>query len=148
MSSRQNGNSGLTSILANGSLDPRADEEFGDELMEEGYTLVWIGRQFDVPKARGLMRVYPPLARNNDDSPIAGIPNDPLIQLTACDRADVQNRLARITWLRDTIVSDVSDTNFRIKLPQIGVDDPRENSIGKRHCFQDLTHEWLTLLCQ
>ncbi|MDX2266857.1 MAG: alpha/beta hydrolase domain-containing protein [Bryobacter sp.] len=31
-------------------------------LMEQGYTLVWVGWQFDVPKDAKLLRVYPPVA--------------------------------------------------------------------------------------
>jgi hypothetical protein len=36
---------------------------FGDAfLMEKGYTLVWVGWQWDVPQEASLLRVYPPLA--------------------------------------------------------------------------------------
>lgn len=37
---------------------------FGDLLlMEKGFTLVWVGWQWDVPLSPGLLRVYPPLAQ-------------------------------------------------------------------------------------
>ncbi len=37
-------------MYGRGSTDPRADEDFGDgSLLEQGYTLVWVGWQWDVP---------------------------------------------------------------------------------------------------
>lgn len=46
-----------------GSLDPRSAREFGDGfLLEQGYTLVWLGWQFDVPHQPDLMRLYAPVA--------------------------------------------------------------------------------------
>jgi hypothetical protein len=45
-----------------GSLDPRKPEEFGDGfLLEQGYTLLWVGWQFDMPDTPGLVRLYPPV---------------------------------------------------------------------------------------
>ena len=42
--------------------DPKA---YGDAwLMEQGYTLVWVGWQWDVPQTPTNLRVYPPLAEN------------------------------------------------------------------------------------
>ncbi len=46
-----------------GSLDPRSAREFGDGfLLEQGYTLVWLGWQFDVPHEPNLLRLYAPVA--------------------------------------------------------------------------------------
>jgi hypothetical protein len=46
---------------AAGSLDPRKEEDFGDGLlMEQGYTLVWVGWQADVPDEKELLRLYAP----------------------------------------------------------------------------------------
>jgi Alpha/beta hydrolase domain len=51
---------------AAGSLDPRTQEQFGDNfLLEQGYTLVWIGWQFDVPRRDGLMRLTSPIATDH-----------------------------------------------------------------------------------
>lgn len=48
---------------AAGSLDPARAEEFGDlRLLEQGYTLAWIGWQWDVPRKDGLLRLHPPAA--------------------------------------------------------------------------------------
>lgn len=49
--------------VGTGSRNPVTAEEFGDGfLFERGYTLVWVGWQFDVPRNADLMRVYPPVA--------------------------------------------------------------------------------------
>ncbi len=47
---------------ARGSLDPRTEEEFGDAwLLDQGYTLAWIGWQWDVPPDNPrLLRAYVP----------------------------------------------------------------------------------------
>src|SRR5688572_1074814 len=58
---------------ATGSLDPREEREFGDGfLLERGYTLVWLGWQFDVPDQPELMRLYSPVATQNGQ-PITGV---------------------------------------------------------------------------
>src|SRR5262249_49800290 len=60
------GRKGMLSMfnLASGSLDPRTEKEIGDGfLMEQGYTLVWLGWQFDVPREDGLMRLYTPVLK-------------------------------------------------------------------------------------
>ena len=46
------------------SLDPSTAAHFGDGLLlERGYTLLWLGWQFDVPAGADLMRVYPPVIK-------------------------------------------------------------------------------------
>lgn len=51
---------------ATGSPDPRTAAQFGDGfLMEQGYTLVWVGWQFDVPRREGLLRLYTPIATDH-----------------------------------------------------------------------------------
>jgi hypothetical protein len=109
------------------SLDPRSEAEFGDEfLLERGFTLVWLGWQFDVPRQPGLMRLYAPVA-HKDGQPITGLvranfvpdekilshsladrnhiaypvldPNDPTIQLTVRERSDGAPRvIPRSQW--------------------------------------------------
>ncbi|PYU20914.1 MAG: hypothetical protein DMG30_19260 [Acidobacteria bacterium] len=57
---------------AKGSQDPATEEEFGDGLlMREGYTLVSVGWEFDVPKKRGLVLIDAPVASANG-KPITG----------------------------------------------------------------------------
>ena len=48
-------------------------EQFGDGfLMKQGFTLLWVGWQFDPPQRPGLVRVYPPTATDNG-RPIRGL---------------------------------------------------------------------------
>ncbi len=59
--------------LAAGSTDPKTPAEFGDNfLLEQGYTLVWIGWEFDVPPSAKLLHLYAPIATNNGQ-PIYGL---------------------------------------------------------------------------
>jgi len=58
---------------ATGSLDPATDAEMGDGfLMKQGFTLLWVGWQFDPPQRPGLVRVYPPVATDGG-KPIRGL---------------------------------------------------------------------------
>jgi hypothetical protein len=48
---------------AAGSLDPTSEAEFGDgALMREGFTLLWMGWQWDVPERPGVLRMEMPIA--------------------------------------------------------------------------------------
>src|SRR5437867_5644133 len=48
---------------AAGSLYPSSSAEMGDGfLMKQGFTLLWVGWQFDPPRRPGLVRLYPPIA--------------------------------------------------------------------------------------
>ena len=58
---------------AAGSLDPTTDAQMGDGfLMTQGFTLLWVGWQFDPPQREGLVRVFAPIATDNG-KPITGI---------------------------------------------------------------------------
>lgn len=58
---------------ATGSLDPVSAEHFGDGfLLRQGFTLLWVGWQFDPPQREGLVRVYTPTATDNG-RPIRGV---------------------------------------------------------------------------
>ena len=95
-----------------GGLDPRKPEDFGDAfLLEQGYTLVWLGWQSDMPDTPGLVRLYPPVVegiqglvraefivdkrtdrqsvadRNHKPYPVLN-PNDKGLQLTVRDRVE------------------------------------------------------------
>ncbi len=119
------GRKGMLSMYnrASGSLDPRAPVEFGDGfLMEQGYTLVWLGWQFDVPREEHLMRLYTPVVqgvtglvraeivtdqkevshsladRNHIAYPVLH-PDDPQLTLTVRDQADGPRRtVPRRQW--------------------------------------------------
>ena len=69
------GRKGMLSFfnLASGSLDPKGERHFGDGfLMSEGYTLLWLGWQFDPPETPGLLRLRTPVATAGG-SPIRGL---------------------------------------------------------------------------
>jgi hypothetical protein len=75
---------------AAGSLDPRAPEQFGDDfLLEHGFTLAWLGWQFDVPQREGLMRLSAPVARDGD-RPITGLVRSEFV----LDRKETSHSLA------------------------------------------------------
>ena len=70
------GNKGLLGFfnLGTNSLDPQAPGDFGDGfLMDQGFTLLWVGWQFDAPNRDGMMRVYVPPAREANGHPIQGL---------------------------------------------------------------------------
>jgi hypothetical protein len=51
----------MFNLADGGGNDPQTAEAIGDGfLMEQGYSLVWLGWQFDVPEQPGLMRLYAP----------------------------------------------------------------------------------------
>src|SRR6516165_887994 len=72
------GNRGGKSILptfqkAAGSPDPTTDSEFGDgALMRQGFVLLWMGWQWDVPERAGTMRMQMPIATDGG-RPITGL---------------------------------------------------------------------------
>ena len=60
--------------FAQGAPDPQTTQQFGDGfLLEQGFTLMWIGWQFDVPLRDGLVRVYAPIAKEADGRAITGL---------------------------------------------------------------------------
>src|SRR5262249_15963608 len=49
-----------------GSLDPTTEADFGDgALMRQGFTLLWMGWQWDVPERPGTLRMEMPIATEN-----------------------------------------------------------------------------------
>ncbi|MEM7352900.1 MAG: alpha/beta hydrolase domain-containing protein [Acidobacteriota bacterium] len=59
------GGKGMLTLLnrARGSLDPTEAEHFGDGfLLRQGFTLVWLGWQFDTRDQPGLLRLHAPVA--------------------------------------------------------------------------------------
>ena len=49
-----------------GSLDPQTEGEMGDGLLlRNGFTLLWLGWQFDPPDRDGLVRLHTPVATDN-----------------------------------------------------------------------------------
>jgi hypothetical protein len=57
----------VTGFARGGSIDPQSDADLGDRfLLERGFTLVWVGWEFDVRRQNGLMGITVPSAQNID----------------------------------------------------------------------------------
>jgi Alpha/beta hydrolase domain len=77
---------------AAGSLNPTTEQEMGDGfLMRQGFTLLWVGWQFDVAQREGLVRVYPPVATDNG-KPITGIVRSEVIVAQVAFDASLADR--------------------------------------------------------
>ena len=64
---------GLNGFNRGGSPDPATENDLGDRfLMRFGYTLVWVGWEFDVPDRPLAMRIHVPVARERGKS-ITGV---------------------------------------------------------------------------
>ncbi|MBT8398358.1 MAG: hypothetical protein KJN92_15395, partial [Gemmatimonadetes bacterium] len=62
---------------ASRSTDPVTEEDFGDGLLlEEGFTIIWLGWQWDVPESDGLLKLHVPVAR---------LPGEPIEGLVRAD---------------------------------------------------------------
>ena len=91
------GNRGGKSLLQNfqkaaGSPDPATDAEFGDgALMRQGFTLLWMGWQWDVPERPGTMRMEMPIATENG-KPITGLVRGNFILNERANTASVADR--------------------------------------------------------
>jgi alpha/beta hydrolase family protein len=117
------GNKGMLAMFnrATASLNPKMPADFGDNfLLERGYTLIWLGWQFDVPRTEGLMRLYTPIARNGD-RPITGLVRSEIL----VDKKEFSRSLA--------------DRNTHIPYPMADPNDPtltltvRDRNDGPRH---------------
>jgi hypothetical protein len=65
---------GFFNLASANSLEPQNAADFGDGfLMEQGFTLLWVGWQFDVAGRDGLLRVYVPSARETNGQGIQGL---------------------------------------------------------------------------
>src|SRR6476620_10496560 len=91
------GNRGGKSMIvtfqkATGSPDPTTEAEFGDgALMRQGFTLLWMGWQWDVPERPGTMRMEMPIATENG-KPITGIVRGNFILNERANTASVADR--------------------------------------------------------
>ena len=62
------GNKGLLGVFSRGgrSADPKTEADFGDAyLLKQGYTLVMVGWQFDIPAGKGAVGFNAPIATDN-----------------------------------------------------------------------------------
>jgi hypothetical protein len=91
------GNRGGKSMLstfqkAAASADPTTEAEFGDgALMRQGFALLWMGWQWDVPDRPGVMRMEMPIATDNG-RPITGLVRGNFILSERAATASVADR--------------------------------------------------------
>ncbi len=109
------GGKGLLNMfdLAQGSHGPAARRPNSaiSFLLEQGYTLVWIGWEFDVPPSEKLLHLYAPIATNNGQ-PIVG--------------------MVRSEWEGDQLVNTIPlGDRVQIGYPVVDANDP-ENRIFVR----------------
>ena len=89
--------------MAEGSLAPTTEAHFGDGfLMRHGFTLLWLGWQWDVPDDDPLrMRMHPPIAANPDGSAIAGLVRADFVVRSAADHHSLADRNHRPYQVQD-----------------------------------------------
>jgi hypothetical protein len=76
-----------------GGLDPTTKEQFGDGfLLDRGFTLLWVGWQFDPPMREGLVRVFAPIAREPDGRPIHGVVRSDFVVTETSRQASLADR--------------------------------------------------------
>jgi Alpha/beta hydrolase domain len=116
------GSKGLLATVegAKGSADPSTRDEFGDGfLLTRGYTVAWLGWQWDVRDEAGLMRLYAPIAHAADGSSIKGLA-----------RADWTPAEHRDEWpLAHVIAGNIGGTGYPVADPAA-----RENVLTVRDC--------------
>jgi hypothetical protein len=79
--------------FAAGGVDPQTAEQFGDLfLLEHGFTLLWVGWQFDVPVREGLVRVLAPIAREADGRAITGLVRSDFVVIERATEASLADR--------------------------------------------------------
>ena len=104
---------------AAGSRDPQTAEEMGDGfLLENGFSLLWLGWQFDVPVRDGQMRLHTPVAAD-DGNPITGlVRSEVIVNQRAYDRSLAD---------RNHMAYPVADPNDPANVMTVrdGVDQPR-----------------------
>lgn len=89
------GGKGMVGFFDNGGggIDPKSAADLGDGfLMEQGFTLLWVGWQFDVPMREGVMRVYVPVAREADGRPIQGLVRSDFVPAAKVYEASLSDR--------------------------------------------------------
>jgi hypothetical protein len=79
--------------FATGSLNPASAAEYGDGfLLDQGFTLLWVGWQFDPPMREGLVRVFAPIARGADGGAIQGLVRSDFVVIETAKQASLADR--------------------------------------------------------
>jgi hypothetical protein len=89
------GGKGMVSFFnrGTGGVDPSTAAQFGDGfLLDRGFTLLWVGWQFDPPMREGLVRVFAPIAREPDGRPIQGLVRSDFVVVETSRQASLADR--------------------------------------------------------
>lgn len=80
------------------SANPSTADDFGDRfLLDRGFTLVWLGWQFDVRQQAGMLRAYVPLA-SNGAQPITGLVRSEFVPSTRVGTMPLSDRGTHIAY--------------------------------------------------
>ena len=103
--------------FAHGSADPKTEPDFGDGfLLRQGFTLVWIGWEFDVPESPDMLRLNSPVA-TEQGRPITGLVrsewtgNEKVDTIPLGDRAQMgypvaeESDSANAMYVRDEVIA-------------------------------------------
>jgi hypothetical protein len=75
------------------SNDPKEAVDFGDGfLLDQGFTLLWVGWQFDLPGRNNFVRTYVPIAREPDGRPIQGMVRNDFVPTKKMFEAGLSDR--------------------------------------------------------
>ena len=114
------GGKGLLSTFdfASGSADPRTERDFGDRfLLRQGFTLVWVGWEFDVPPKPGNLRLESPIA-SEKGKPIHG--------------------MVRSEWVGDKLVTRISlGDRVQQAYPVADPDEPGTQLTVRNHVLDE-----------
>ena len=131
---------------ADGSNDPATMADMGDGfLLREGFTLLWLGWQFDPPLRDGLMRLSAPVA-TEDGEPIRGVVRSEIIVRNPADDASLADR-NHVPYL----VADANDAINRMTVRET-VEGPRSQiprsqwrfaRVQSGEVVEDQGHVWL-----
>jgi hypothetical protein len=89
------GGKGMISFFnfGGGGVDPQTAAHFGDGfLLQQGFTLLWVGWQFDPPMRDGLLRVYAPIAKAAGGRAITGLVRSDFVVIKPVTQASLADR--------------------------------------------------------
>jgi hypothetical protein len=105
----------LNGFNRGGSPDPATENDLGDRfLMRFGYTIVWVGWEFDVAARPNAMRVHVPVATENG-KPITGV-----VQATFTPNSDTKETTVTDLAFYDAIDPGGADSQLTVRSSYLG----------------------------